>query len=384
MKRIAFLAPLVVLAASCSDQEVAGPRTSDGSHGRVASVAEAPLVTVMSRNIYLGAEISPMLSASSPTEVAILAAQMYGQVVANDFPRRAEALADEIASALPDFVGVQEVATFRLQVPGDYLIGNPTPATHVTFDYLALLLDALASRGLEYDAVAVQQGMDIEVPMALSATLLADVRMTIHDVILVRRDITVLSSGGGTFQAKLSLPIAGGLATLVIPRGWTTVDALIGGRSIRFVEAHLEAFHTAFSDAQAQELAGILRGFDSPTIVVGDFNSRPDGTRGAAYDIIRAEGFVDAWSQANPGHAGYTCCHDGTDLRTTERPLDERLDFVLVRDRFTRVEDRIVGTVDAWLVGEEPADLAAYGLWPSDHAGVVAALRLPLGHVAGQ
>lgn len=91
-------------------------------------------------------------------------------------------------------------------------------------------------------------------------------------------------------------------------------------------------------------------------------------------------GFSDAWERTGRGVAAcFTCCQE-KDLRNAVSALDERIDFVLVRDaRAPRGAD-LPGAVALELVGEEDADRTAVsGLWPSDHAGLVATLRLPRG-----
>ncbi|MGZ8708492.1 MAG: endonuclease/exonuclease/phosphatase family protein, partial [Gaiellaceae bacterium] len=82
---------------------------------------------------------------------------------------------------------------------------------------------------------------------------------------------------------------------------------------------------------------------------------------------LLAEGFQDAWPQAHPADIGLTCCH-GDDLREVGGPFYSRIDYVLLRHGFRAVA--------AGIVGEAPGDRIA-GLWPSDHAGVWARLRLP-------
>jgi hypothetical protein len=56
-------------------------------------------------------------------------------------------------------------------------------------------------------------------------------------------------------------------------------------------------------------------------------------------------------------------------LRNPSPTLTKRVDLVLTRGGFE--------TVSADVLGEEPGDRTPSGLWPSDHAGVVATLRLP-------
>jgi exonuclease III len=79
-------------------------------------------------------------------------------------------------------------------------------------------------------------------------------------------------------------------------------------------------------------------------------------------------GFVDAWKRANPRDPGYSCCGPA-DLHGPET-LTERIDLVLVRSRGRG----IMGPVTAELVGTAQTP---EGLWPSDHAGVVATFGIP-------
>ena len=54
--------------------------------------------------------------------------------------------------------------------------------------------------------------------------------------------------------------------------------------------------------------------------------------------------------------------------------LDQRIDFILVRDEEGRSDESILESVFAIVVGDELEDRTPSGLWPSDHAGVVARL----------
>ena len=105
----------------------------------------------------------------------------------------------------------------------------------------------------------------------------------------------------------------------------------------------------------------------APTVLVGDFNSRADGSTTPTYANLLAAGFGDAWVQARPNDVGLTCCF-GEDLRVPGGPFYSRIDYVLVRNRFRGVA--------AGIVGAKQRDRMA-GLWPSDHAGVWARLLLP-------
>ena len=82
------------------------------------------------------------------------------------------------------------------------------------------------------------------------------------------------------------------------------------------------------------------------------------------YQALIAGGLTDAWNKDDPG---FTCCQDG-DLRNPDSKLSFRIDLVLYRGDF-HVEN-------IELVGDKQADKTTLsGLWPSDHAGVVATLQ---------
>ena len=118
----------------------------------------SPPVKVMTRNLYLGAELAPVFAASSIPETPDLlakAAQQYQMVQATDFPARAKVLAQEITEADPILVGLQEASLWRRGEPG-VLDGPATPATTVVYDFLQILLDELAAQGQPYTVLVAQ------------------------------------------------------------------------------------------------------------------------------------------------------------------------------------------------------------------------------------
>ena len=132
-------------------------------------------VDVMTRNIFLGADLGPALDADDPDEFVEANGEIFREVTKTDFPRRAHILAEEIEDAQPDIVGLQEVALWREGPPdiGPALSGVPV-ATEVRYDFLNLLLDALNQgkydeygEGYEegsYMPVVVQEEFDFEAP----------------------------------------------------------------------------------------------------------------------------------------------------------------------------------------------------------------------------
>jgi endonuclease/exonuclease/phosphatase family metal-dependent hydrolase len=314
---------------------------------------------VMTYNLYLGGDLGPVLAAQTLPEVVAAATGIYLQVVATDFPERAQAIADEIAAHKPSLIGLQEVSLWRTDTPAD---GPATPAEVVTFDFLQILLDALDERGLSYEAVSEIENFDGEVPTALGF----DARLTDRDVILARTDLRKSQLKLSKIRAEnfdnslvIPNPVLGSIEVL---RGWTSVDAKVRGQKYRFINTHLEAFSPTAQVAQARELLEGPADTRRPVVMAGDFNSAADGSTTPTYGLMLADGFTDAWSQARPGEAGNTCCQ-APDLDNATSQLDERIDLLLFRGGDFRADD-------AELLGADPGDRTSSGLWPSDHAGV--------------
>jgi endonuclease/exonuclease/phosphatase family metal-dependent hydrolase len=317
-------------------------------------------LTVMTRNLYLGANLDPIVQAKSAPEAFAAVAADWAQVQANDFPTRARAIAREIATVKPDVVGFQELSLYRTQTPADFTV---TPATHVVLDYAAELRHALAARHLKYRFVAIAPWTDAELPAGNPPAM--DIRLTVRDGLLVRVEKRLRIRRVRKVQYAATTPLFAGLVTA--KRGYVYADATLNGRSFRVATTHLESFSDASQVAQGQELGEALVAGKVPTVLLGDLNSRADATGTPTHADLLALGFKDAWSEAHPNDIGLSCCH-GDDLRDVGGPFYSRIDYVLLRNGFRAVA--------AGIVGQKPADRIG-GLWPSDHAGVWARLRLP-------
>jgi endonuclease/exonuclease/phosphatase family metal-dependent hydrolase len=330
-----------------------------------AQAEAGPKVTVMTRNLFLGGDLTPSIVAPSLPAFLAANAALLSHVDLVDFPARAELLADEIIANKPDLVGLQEVALWRTGP-----LGSPAPATDVRYDYLALLMAELASSGHPYDVAVVQQEADLEAPADAPHNL--DVRLTVHDVILVRHggQVKVTATLSGNFANNLLLPLPRLGSTATSTRGWTAVDAVHGRRGFRFVNTHLEAFHPGIRVLQAQELlAGPITGAPGDVILAGDLNTGPElpvPENRLAYFVLVAAGLVDTWPILHPGDPGYTAGL-GDDLNQPATSVEHRIDMVMFRGQVT--------PVDSWLVGNTVQ--TAGGRWPSDHLGHVAVLALP-------
>ena len=316
---------------------------------------------VMTRNLYLGASLNAAIGASTPTAFVVAVATIYSTVQFTDFPPRANAIADEIGTNRPDIVSLQEVSNWTSVGPG----------APPSLDFLAILRQALVSRGLRYSVAAVSNNANIgPIPLLLCSGPFGSCFLTFQDrdVILVNddtaADLEISNPQSGTYQAQriVSTPVG----PLTFSRGWCSIDGELDGKRFHFVNTHLETEESpAEQEAQGREfLAGPARA-DGAVIATGDFNSAADGSTTRTYAILTKSYFDDAWD-TNPGDPGFSCCQNET-LTNPASQSSTRIDLVL-----THAASR---ALDAVLVGDMPFE-ANPPFWASDHAGVVATLRI--------
>ena len=396
----AVAAALAALATTIATVGLSGPAYAGGKgHDK-----RGEPVTVMTRNLYLGADINRPVNAAlaaqaaggSPQDVLVALANATHQTRAivdrTNFPVRAGLIAQEIARTRPDLVGLQEVALWRSGPLELAQVGVPN-ATTVDYDYLQLLLDALAARGQHYIAVNVGDRADVEAPSFTGSPFdgtmggtVRDVRMTMRDVILMRagRGMRVLDSGGAVYSNNLQVSVAG--VPTSFDRGYQWVDVRKGHQRFRFVNTHLEAFSSDLALAQVSELLAATP-TDRDVIFVCDCNSDPlnDSTKPfdhvphkAPYDLVTgAGGFTDEWLRWAPAEEGWTSGLSETVHDATGDGFDHRIDMVFGRSArgagYAVDKGRVTGTS---VTDRDPAT----GLWPSDHGGVVLRLRLGAGH----
>jgi endonuclease/exonuclease/phosphatase family metal-dependent hydrolase len=354
-------------------------------------------VKVMTRNLFLGADLGPAIGASSFPEAIEAAGVIYRELEATDFPARSKLLAREIKKAKPDLVGMQEVAHWRVQEPSDAgwteSGGFGQPATETKYDFLALLMKRLP----KYRVVGVNEQFDAELPAdadddpntgLLGADL--DARLTMRDVIIVRKGSRVKAKQKtlktGDFETLYTANIAG--SEIVANRGWLSVEARVKkskkrkGGKFRFVNTHLEAFgDPEIREAQAKELTtarGALRAKKKhQLILVGDINSGlknphnigPGGGGSAdpkdqlAFKALVEFGMKDRGAQQS-------CCWPTViaDELGSYRKLTHTVDHVLVKPK--------IKGLGAYVTGNKRNKTTPSGLLASDHGGVVSKLRL--------
>ncbi|HET7454490.1 MAG TPA: endonuclease/exonuclease/phosphatase family protein [Solirubrobacterales bacterium] len=342
---------------------------SDNGKGKVASV--------MSRNLYLGADLTPAILAPTLPEFVAANGQILREVTANDFPVRAKGLADEILKTKPDLVGLQEVALWRTAPVNFEVLTKGPSATTVRYDYLQELLTELNRGPDRYEVVVAQNEFDLEAPAdedgnPATGPFGADIngRLTMRDVILARRGagVETRNEQSGNFKTNLVVTVSG--VPVTIKRGWTATDARVRGSGwFHFVNTHLEAFHPLVRQAQAAELVapGGPATSSLPVVLVGDLNSDDDTVEGAdqlAYQTLLAAGFVERSTDDPLG-----CCLNSSLLAEgaggSVSDFDHQVDHVMTNDPGGITLER------SEVTGLYPVN----GFWDSDHAGLYSALR---------
>ena len=367
-----------------------------------APVAADDTVKVWTQNLYLGADLTPVIEAAikakeenNPELFSVAAEAALKQMGTNLFPLRAQRLATEIALYEPDLIALQEVENIKV---------NDTNAGPPFVDYLQTLLNALALRGQHYDVAAKVVNLDLIVPLTLDLNGdgvydMVEVEVVDQDVILVRNNVAFnkiafscdnyQSEDGCNYSTLATLPSplpVPAPQTIDIKRGFVGVDATVRGKRVFFVTTHLEQRElrsghpedAGIQSAQAGELMGKLPAPlpGVPLILAGDFNSSSedmgfDGIK-PPYKIITdgidgIPGFTDSWKR-NPlallDPKGLTCCqNEYLDNKTSL--LYERIDIVFIRGgKFLPWE---FVTTRVPLITPAPH-------WASDHGGVFAKL----------
>jgi endonuclease/exonuclease/phosphatase family metal-dependent hydrolase len=368
------LAVLLLTAAVAFPATAAAQPDQDKSKG-------GPKITVMTRNLFLGADLGPAIEAGSIPEAIDGAGEIWNEFQSTKFQERAVPLAREIERAKPDLVGLQEVALWRQQIPSDggapplSPLPDATPATTVVQDFLAILMQHLK----RYEIVVTQDEFAGELPVdvdgsdATGTGPLAgfgadfDASLTMRDVILVRKGSKVKL--GATAKAHFVTRYEPNVGGIVIPvdRGWVSVEAKVGSSRFRFVNTHFEAFgDTRIREAQAFELAAGPLNTSKQVVLVGDLNSgvarhnepeRPGDD--LAFRALEAFGMTD-------NGAVQSCCY--SDLTDATQVFDHTVDHVLTKPGLR--------TRYAYVTGNDARERTPSGLWPSDHGGVVSRIQL--------
>lgn len=349
----------VVMLAACDSSNVSTGLKSPSAASELLKMDRERELTFMTYNVYQGTELENSTRATTPEEFVAGATEDFAMMRQTNFAERAVAIAAEVAANQPDIIGLEEVALWRT--------GTHTtpaqPALTVDQDFLQILLDALAARGLRYATAASVNNFDVQGPAFVSGVF-EDVRLTDRNVILARkgdldRNLKVSNPRSNNYATNLVIQTVGGPVTVL--EGWASIDIKMRGRSVRFITTHLDAFVPAIRLAQANELLTGPAITDLPVVLAGDMNT---STTTTTYAALTGAGFVDVWAQLHPVDPGFTCCEVLPEIVNPEPTLSERIDFMLFRGALNPESILIVGATSA--------TRGPSGLWPSDHAGLVA------------
>jgi endonuclease/exonuclease/phosphatase family metal-dependent hydrolase len=394
--------------ASALVQRVVGkaPRRRRGWIIALAAIATVVLVApstsqanvrVMTRNLFLGADLSPGTNATTLQELVNGAGQILNQVDQNDFRVRSKVLAREIINQNPDLVGLQEGALWR-QAP---CTDNPVPpsATRVRpgGEFLRALMNQLNQGEHRYRLVISQPEFDFQVWANTDGNESTSApgcpfgsetegRLTMRDVILARIGrVSTSNPQGGHFNTLLQVTPGG--VPIDVTRGWTAVDAKVDGApKFRFVNTHLEAFdnkpsnHTnqgtdvgngKVREAQAKELVadgGPATG-SLPVVLLGDLNSDTK-TPLKPGDQLADRAMLNAGFRERSTYDPLSCCLNADVLSANGggnvSEFDHKVDHVMTN------APKKVRLVRSSVTGRKPVN----GFWDSDHNGLFSALTV--------
>lgn len=364
-RSVLAVAPIVALIAAAPT--AAAGSSSSGAHLK----AGKQRATVMTRNLYLGADLTPVVSAANPITGIVSVLQT---VEASKPATRMAMVAHEIASARPLLVGLQEVENWN--IPGM----NPLDPTQrlvpaASYDFLKLLTRDLAADGQPYRVVVTQKNFDSTAQLPALLKPLAS--FSDRDVIIARsglpkRRLAVLNTYAHHFRDQLTIPLAALGSTIDFARGYEWATVKTDGTVWRFVNTHPEAHTPAqlglsgpdVNGPQMAELAKALKGFEKPIILAGDLNSALNDPALHGYAVLRRAGFSDTWLKLGLPDRANTCCRNET---LTAGSLTQRIDHVMARGAVFPVSAR--RTSVAPVSTTQPR-------WPSDHTGVITTLSM--------
>jgi len=377
-------------------------------------------VGVMTRNLYLGADLGPAIRAANLQAFIDANGAIMRSVDTNNFPVRARGLAAEIRQKSPDLVGLQEVSLWRTGPlgPPRNKPGSPPEsftATTVTYDYLQLLMNQLNQGKQRYRVVQATNEFDFEGPANYDgdANGVPDLngRLTMRDVIIAKvgKDIKARNPQGGNYATSYS-PVISGLP-ITVDRGWNSAEVKVRNSPwFKFVNTHLEAFgddknrvtdcmtapapefaanQVSIRCSQAKELYENVIGPSSlPVVLTGDINSDDEsvidaacpsvqntdgsliGNNGGlcgdtfAYNSLKTNGMVNV-STDDP----WSCCVRA-DILTADNGSPE--DFEKHIDHILTDTPAKVKRLNSSVTGLAPVN----GFWNSDHAGVYSLLKI--------
>jgi hypothetical protein len=322
--------------------------------------------TVMTYNVNEGTDFQQVVGAQTLPQFLLGVGQIVTQVQGTNPPERMQAVAGKILEVQPELLSLQEVDQWYTGA-FDPIAGTCGSMT-LQYDMLQELLSALAAQGGHYEvAVQVTQNAFPPTPGLIPPADYICVAVTDYNVVLARTDLPSWifqwsNPQSGQFVNELVLPTPVG--PVPYPRAWASVDAQFFGHFFLYINTHLESFDANVRELQGGELRAGPANSTLPVIIAMDSNAQAFPLpQDPTYTDFMSAGYNDVWSRLYPKRAGLTCCQDEADNNPVSQ-LYQRIDLVLTHGRVT--------PWGAALLGADPRSRLADGLWPSDHAALVA------------
>ncbi|MGC1619278.1 MAG: hypothetical protein WA765_12385 [Candidatus Acidiferrum sp.] len=325
---------------------------------------------VMTYNVNEGTDFLQIQAATDVNSFLVAVGQTITQVRGTNPPARMRAVAKQIIDADPTLVSLEEIdqwytAPFN---PSTGTCGAPT----LEYDMLQELQDALADQGAHYTlAEEGQQYAFPPIPGFIPPSTYLCVAVANHVAILARTDLNPERfqwSNPQSAQYATVLQFPSPIGLLPLPRAWVSVDATFDHKAFRYIGTHLESVVPAIRQAQGAELRAGPANTSLPVILAMDSNAQAAPLpQDPAYMDFIAAGYNDGWAENFPFVLGLTCCQDEADNNPVSQ-LYQRIDLILTLGD--------VKVRDIALFGADPRERIIDGLWPSDHAGVAAHVRI--------
>jgi hypothetical protein len=322
--------------------------------------------TVMTYNVNEGTDFQQVVGTQTLTQFLLGVGQIITQVQGTNPPERMQAVARQILGPQPELISIQEVDQWYT---GTYdSISGTCGTMTLQYDMLQDLLNDLAAQGGHYEiAVQVTQYAFPPTPGLIPPADYICVSVNDYNVILARTDLPSWvfhwsnpQSGQFVNEVVLQTPVG----SVPLPRVWASVDAEFFGNTFHYINTHLESFDANIRELQGGELRAGPANTPLPLVIAMDSNAQafPLPQDPTYTDFIDA-GYNDFWSELFPKRAGLTCCQAESDNNPLSQ-LYQRIDLVLTHGRVTPWGIELIGT--------NPTSRLRDGLWPSDHAAVVA------------
>jgi len=243
------------------------------------AAAHNTVFSVMTRNMDLGSDYAPALTATDAASFAQGVTTIYNEIAASNIPERAAGIANEIQQTMPSVVSLQEVSLVQR-----FVWTGTQWSLLDQINQLVALQTALAQLGLSYSVAVEVDEFDVSAPSDAGYLL----RVRDGEAILVRSDLpanilTMSNPQTGHYTHLLSLQTPVG--NVIAVRGWASIDISAQGSIVRVICTHLEGLSPLIGSQQANELLVGPADTNLPVVVAGDLNSGP-GTTTDAYNVM--------------------------------------------------------------------------------------------------